>query len=59
MRCNPLWPVCVYDSFYKAKQVSYFCFRVGVTPRIIPDYFSFKTDEEDDYEQSNGINIFM
>ena len=29
--------------------MSYFCFRVGVTPRIIPDYFADKEDESEFY----------
>ena len=40
LTCNHLWPVCVFDSFYKSKHCSHFCFRLGITPRIINDYFT-------------------
>ena len=39
MRCEPEWPVCLYDFTYKNKCSSYFAYRVEQMPPLIEDYF--------------------
>ena len=41
-RCDPEWPICLYDYAYKNKIPSYFCFRVKaqLTSLLIKDYFN-------------------
>ena len=41
-RCDPAWPVCLYDFAYKNKIPRYFCFRVKaqLTSLLISDYFN-------------------
>jgi len=39
-KCDPSWPVCLYDFSFKTVFPRYFAFRVGKPPLIIEDYFS-------------------
>lgn len=40
-KCDPSWPICLYDFSYKNKCPSYFCYRVehNLNEYIIPNYF--------------------
>ncbi len=45
LRCNPRWPVCLFDYTYKNKVPEYFIFRVDPsTYTIIDDYCDRKLD---------------
>ena len=51
LKCNPEWPLCLFDHTYKSRCVSYFAFRAKSDNEFIDDYLIKKPS----LNQSNGV----
>ena len=58
LRCDPNWPVCLFDYTYKNKVPEFFLFRADPsTFSIIDDYIPSPQDEEDQSHYNSCSNI--